>query len=116
MKRTHFHPPGRIIRDLYLAESGITQAQLAKSIGLPESRVSELCNGRRGITADLALRLGKFFGVDPQGFLNMQAHYDLEEAKAVQKAARLVIRPFKSPPRGLHLKTSRPMCKSPTLA
>lgn len=95
MTHTHFHHPGILLRDLYLEESSITQAQLARGIGLPESRVSELCNGKRSITADLALRLGKFFGVDPQGFINMQTHYDLEEAKAAQKAARVVIRPFK---------------------
>jgi len=95
MAHTHFDHPGIILRDLYLEESGITQAQLARGIGLPQSRVSELCNGRRDITADIALRLGKFFGVDPQGFINMQSHYDLEEAKAAQKTARVVIRPFK---------------------
>ncbi|MDR2675775.1 MAG: HigA family addiction module antidote protein, partial [Opitutaceae bacterium] len=95
MAHTHFHHPGILLRDLYLEESGITQAQLAKGIGLPESRVSELCNGKRDITADLALRLGKFFGIDPRCFTNAQTHYDLEEAKAAQKAAHVVIRPFK---------------------
>ena len=95
MARTHFIHPGIILRDLYLEDSGITQAQLAAGIGLPQSRVSELCNGKRDITADIALRLGKFFGVEPQGFINMQMHYDLEEAKTAQDAARVVIRPFK---------------------
>ena len=95
MAHTHFNHPGIVLRDLYLAESGLTQTQLAKGAGIPQSRVSELCNGKRDINADTALRLGKFFGMDPRSWMNMQAHYDIEEAAAAQRAAKVVIRPHK---------------------
>jgi addiction module HigA family antidote len=95
MAYTHFFHPGIVLRDYYLAESGITQSQLAKGTGIPASRISELCNAKRDITADMALRLGTFLGVGAQLFLNLQNHYDLEEAKAAQKAARVRVRPWK---------------------
>ncbi|MDR2863584.1 MAG: HigA family addiction module antidote protein [Puniceicoccales bacterium] len=85
---THFHHPGIILRDLYLAEMGFSQTTVAKATGIPQSRLSEICAGRRGISADTALRLGKFFDVDPQGFINLQTHYDLAEAKAAFEAKR----------------------------
>jgi len=63
---------------------------LAKAIHVPRSRVNEICRGRQGISANIALRLGKYFGVDPQWFLNMQSKYDLHmqgEALADELAA-----------------------------
>ena len=50
---------------------------LAKAIHVPRSRINEICRGNQGVTAAIALRLGKFFGVEPQWFLNMQSKYDL---------------------------------------
>jgi antitoxin HigA-1 len=50
---------------------------LAKAIRVTRGRINEICNGRQGITANIALRLGRFFGVDPQWFMNMQSKYDL---------------------------------------
>ena len=50
---------------------------LAKAIRVTRSRINEICRGRQGITANVALRLGRFFGVDPQWFMNMQSKYDL---------------------------------------
>jgi len=91
MPHTHFNHPGIVLRDLYLAESDLTQTELAKGTGIPQSRVSELCSGKRDINADIALRLGKFFGIDPRSWMNMQAHHDIEEAAAAQRAAKVVI-------------------------
>lgn len=70
-------PPGRILREEFLEDSGITQTALAKALGLTQPRVNELIQGRRRLTADDALRLGRFFGTDPQFWMNLQSTYDL---------------------------------------
>ena len=60
---------------------GITQHKLAVSIGVPPRRVNEIVHGKRAITADTALRLGRYFGVEPQFWLNLQSRYELELAE-----------------------------------
>jgi addiction module HigA family antidote len=60
---------------------GITQNKLAVSIGVPPRRINETVHGKRAITADTALRLGRYFGIDAQFWLNLQAHYELELAE-----------------------------------
>ena len=60
---------------------GITQYALAKAIDVPARRISEIVQGNRAITADTAVRLGAFFGVDPQSWMNLQTHYDTEQAR-----------------------------------
>jgi antitoxin HigA-1 len=82
-KQTPLPPvhPGEILREDFLAEMGVTAYRLAKSTGMPVQRVSAIVNEKRAITADTALRLGRFFGVDPQWWMNMQARFDLETAK-----------------------------------
>lgn len=60
---------------------GITQNKVAVSIGVPPRRINEIAHGKRAITADTALRLGRYFGIDPQFWLNLQAHYELELAE-----------------------------------
>lgn len=57
---------------------GITQNKLAVSIGVPPRRINEIVHGTRRITADTALRLGRYFGMDAQFWINLQSHYDLE--------------------------------------
>ena len=96
MAHTHFHHPGIIIRDYYFAEMGISQAAASKATGIPQSSMSDICSGKRDITADTALRLGKFLDTDPRMFTNMQTHYDLEEAKAqlAARRPRLQIKPW----------------------
>lgn len=59
----------------------ITQNKLAVSIGVPQRRINEIVHGKRAITADTALRLGKYFGTSPQFWLNLQTHYDLDLAE-----------------------------------
>lgn len=59
---------------------GISQCRLAKDIGVTARRINEIVHGRRAITADTALRLGRFFGMEAQFWLNLQSHYDMEVA------------------------------------
>jgi addiction module HigA family antidote len=59
----------------------ITQNKLAVSIGVPPRRINEIVHGKSAITADTALRLGKYFGTSPQFWLNLQTHYDLDLAE-----------------------------------
>jgi addiction module HigA family antidote len=73
--------PGEILIEDFLKPMGITQYRLAKSIGVPQRRIGEIVAGKRAITADTALRLARFFGIDPQSWMNLQTHYDLEMAK-----------------------------------
>jgi addiction module HigA family antidote len=57
---------------------GISQYRLAKDISVPARRINEIVHGKRAITADTALRLGRFFGTSAQFWLNLQSHFDLE--------------------------------------
>lgn len=70
--------PGEILMEEFLNPLGISQYKLAKDINVPPWRINEIVHGKRAITADTALRLGKFFGISPQFWLNLQSHYDLE--------------------------------------
>ena len=73
--------PGEVLREDFLDPMGVTAYRLAKATGMPIQRVSAIVNEKRSISADTALRLGRFFGVDPQWWMNMQAHFDLETAR-----------------------------------
>jgi len=70
--------PGEILKEEFLDEMGITQYKLAKDINVPARRINEIVHGTRSITADTALRLGRYFGMSSQFWINLQAHYDLE--------------------------------------
>jgi addiction module HigA family antidote len=70
--------PGEILLENFIKHFKITRYRLAKSIGVPQRRVDEICAGKRAITAETALHLARFFGTDAQSWLNLQAHYDLE--------------------------------------
>ena len=69
--------PGIILREEFLDPMGLSVCTLAKAIRVPRSRIDGICRGRQGMSANIALRLGRYFGVDPQWFLNMQSKYDL---------------------------------------
>ena len=69
--------PGEMLSEEFLVPMELTQRDLADSIGVPYQRVNELVNGKRGITPSTALRLGKFFGVSPAFWLNLQMRWDL---------------------------------------
>lgn len=73
--------PGEILLEEFLKPMGISQYRLAKTIGAPPRRINEIVHGKRAITADTALRLGKYFGTSAQFWLNLQTHYDLDVAQ-----------------------------------
>ena len=70
--------PGEILLEEFLNPMGITQYRLAKDINVPARRINEIVHGKRAITANTALRLGKYFKMSPQFWINLQSHYDLE--------------------------------------
>jgi addiction module HigA family antidote len=70
--------PGEILMEEFLEPMGISQYRLAKDISVPPRRINEIVHGKRSITADTALRLGRFFGMSAQFWLNLQNRYDLE--------------------------------------
>ena len=69
--------PGQILLQEFLKPLGVTQYRLAKEIGVPQRRIGEIVAGKRAITADTAARLGVYFGIEAEFWLNLQAHYDL---------------------------------------
>jgi addiction module HigA family antidote len=70
-------PPGEILREEFMRPLGITVTALARDIGVPANRISQIVNGKRALSADTALRLGKYFGVSPEIWLDLQSEYDL---------------------------------------
>jgi len=70
--------PGEILTEDFLKPMGLSQYRLAKDIGVPARRINEIVKGERAITADTALRLGRYFKMSAQFWLNLQSHYDLE--------------------------------------
>ncbi len=81
MSRTPIHP-GEILGD-EIKEIGITGAELSRQIKVPENRVPQIIAGKRNISADTALRLGKWFGTTPAFWLNLQKTYELRKAAQV---------------------------------
>ena len=77
--RTH---PGEVLREEYLEPLGMSARQLAEAIHVPANRISELARERRGVTADTAIRLGRYFGTSPDFWLNLQLAHDLSKAEA----------------------------------
>ena len=73
--------PGEVLMEDFIEGFGITQNKLAVSIGVPPRRINEIVHGKRAITADTALRLGRYFGVEAQFWLNLQTRYELELAQ-----------------------------------
>ncbi|OHO53919.1 transcriptional regulator [Corynebacterium sp. HMSC035E02] len=73
--------PGEVLNEDFIEAFGIAQHKLAVEIGVPPRRINEIVHGKRGITADTALRLGKYFGIEPQYWLNLQSRYELEVAE-----------------------------------
>ena len=69
--------PGEILLEDFMKPMGITARQLAADIDVPPSRISDIVNGKRPITADTALRLGLFFNMEPRFWLNLQSEFDL---------------------------------------
>ena len=79
MARTPIHP-GEILAE-ELLELGLSSAELSRQIKVPANRISQIISGKRSITADTALRLGKWFGTGPTLWMNLQQIYDIDLAK-----------------------------------
>ena len=72
--------PGEILRDEFLTPMEISVYELANAIKVPRSRANDIVLGRRAVTTDTALRLGRYFGMSPEFWINLQARYDLDVA------------------------------------
>jgi len=90
MKPPH---PGETIKEEYLVPLGMSVNALAKELGVGAARLNEIVRGRRGITADTALRLARYFGTTPELWLNLQAFYDLRMVQ--RKTGRMIERQVK---------------------
>src|SRR5918997_1801275 len=86
--------PGELLREEFLKPLGITAYRLAKEIGVPEQRIGDIVREQRGISADTALRLSRYFGMSESYWTNAQAHYDREIAKDKAGADIARIRPL----------------------
>lgn len=73
--------PGEILREDFMGPMNISINKLSRDLVVPPNRISEIVNGKRGITADTALRLERYFGVEAQFWLNLQSEYDLRMIK-----------------------------------
>ena len=84
MPRPPIHP-GEILAE-ELEEIGVTPTELSRQLAVPPNRISQIINGKRSITGDTALRLGHWFGISPQFWLNLQTAYDLRVAERMAGA------------------------------
>ena len=78
--------PGEILLEDFMKPMGITARKLSADIDVPPSRISDVVNGQRPITADTALRLGIYFGMEPRFWLNLQSEYDMRMVACQQQA------------------------------
>ena len=92
MRTENLIHPGEILREEFMVPMGISQNKLAIELRIPVTRVGEIVNERRGITADTAVRLGIFFGTGPEFWTNLQYNYDLGTAMKKNKEEFSMIR------------------------
>jgi addiction module HigA family antidote len=83
--------PGEILLEDYMKPLGLSQNALARAIGVPPRRVNEIVHGKRAVTLDTSLRLGRYFGQSPRFWLNLQTECDLRNsARLIERIAREV--------------------------
>jgi antitoxin HigA-1 len=87
--RTH---PGEVLREEYLVPLGLSARALAKALDVPANRLTEIMRGSRDVSADTAIRLGRYFRTDPRFWLNLQAAYDLSKAEKAHSYRKIVPR------------------------
>jgi len=87
--RTH---PGEVLREEYLVPLGLSARGLAKELDVPANRLTEIMRGTRDVSADTAIRLGRYFGTDPRFWLNLQAAYNLSKAEKAHSYRKIVPR------------------------
>jgi addiction module HigA family antidote len=84
--------PGEILREEFMKPFALSSNALARALGVTPARINEIVRERRGISADTALRLARFFGTDVQSWMNLQSHYDIQCAEdAAGRAIRKII-------------------------
>ncbi len=83
MKKQRSPHPGKILLEQYLKRFRLSQNALARELGVPPRRINEIILGKRGITADTAIRLARHFGNSERFWMQLQADFDLEEARKV---------------------------------
>jgi addiction module HigA family antidote len=87
--RTH---PGEVLREEYLIPLDLSARALARELDVPPNRLTEIMRGTRDVTADTAIRLGRYFGTDPRFWLNLQAAHDLSKAERTHSYKKVVPR------------------------
>lgn len=113
-KHLNLIPPGEILWIEFMELLGISQNQLARDLDIPPNRIHDIIHGKRGITADTALRLSKYFNTTPEFWLNLQMDYDLRKLRRdcwPQTEGR--IRPYSPPAKSI--KGKKPL-KKPLVA
>jgi len=94
MKRLKPIHPGEVLQEEFLKPLGLSQNKVAVAIGVPPRRINEIVLGKRGITADTALRLGAFFSMDAEFWMNLQKSYELKKTRLSEEAELKAIKPF----------------------
>ena len=89
--------PGEVLLEEFLKPMGITAYRLAKETGVAQTRISQIIKGKRGLSAETALRLGKFFGVSAEFWLGLQNDFDLEESRNLMEKELGRIRTYTKP-------------------
>jgi len=87
--------PGEILMEDFIEGFGITQNRLAVSIGVPPRRINEIVHGKRGITADTAIRLARYLGTSEEFWMNLQSNYELRLERRALREKVAAIRPLK---------------------
>ena len=88
--------PGEILEKDFLEPMGITPCRLSKSIGVQQTRISQIIKGKMSVTANMATRLAKFFGTSAEVWMNLQSQYEIRKAKEQSKAILDRISPMKT--------------------
>lgn len=87
--------PGEILMEDFIEGFGITQNKLAVSIGVPPRRINEIVHGKRGITADTAIRLARYFGTSEEFWMNLQSNYELRLERRTLRGKVDAIKPLR---------------------
>ena len=95
MKKLKNIHPGDVLQEEFLTPLNITAYRLAKDIGIPQTRISEILKGNRRITADTALRFSRYFGNSPKFWLGLQDDFDIEEENNLKAKELTNIKLFK---------------------
>ena len=88
--------PGEILMEDFIEGFGITQNKLAVSIGVPPRRINEIVHGKRGVTADTAIRLARYFGTSEEFWMNLQSNYELRLERRALRSQMDLIQPLRT--------------------